>query len=356
MSHFFKAVRTFAIALTALAGVGHAAAQTTGCTVPSPPGMMFAFNQVNVPDTAGPGTVIATTTQTYSVTCTGSTTPTPSSPGGYYFVYYSNTTNGTSTYDPVYVWNTNVAGVGIRITNITGGNGWGLKYCGANAASINENCRFAEPFITTQPFATFTYTFTLQYELIKTGNIAVGAAPSGPLLWLATRGYASNSSYSNPNGTGIASGAAVLPSTCTVATPKLSVKLSVLNVANLNPTGGETPFQIDLTGCKSATMKNVYINLSDATDPGNRTDKLTLAARPGSASGVSLQILREGVATPITFGPTLAASGNPGQWTAGPITPAATNISIPLSARYIATGTVKPGTVEAVATFTLFYK
>jgi len=134
------------------------------------------------------------------------------------------------------------------------------------------------------------------------------------------------------------------------------VKLPVLNVADLNPTGGDTPFQIDLTGCKSATLKNVYINLSDATDPGNRTDKLTLAARPGSASGVNLQILREGVVTPITFGPTTAVLNNPGQWTAGPITTTATNISIPLSARYIATGPVKPGTVNAVATFTLFYK
>jgi len=143
-----------------------------------------------------------------------------------------------------------------------------------------------------------------------------------------------------------------------VTTPKISVTLPTLNVSNLSPVGtagGDTNFQIDLQ-CNATTFKNVYINLTDATNPANTTGQLTLTSG-SSAGNVKLQILRSGN-IPVTFGPDTAISGNPGQWLAGPLAASPSNLSIPLTVQYVSTGPgpVTPGTVNAVATFTLYYQ
>lgn len=58
--------------------------------------------------------------------------------------------------------------------------------------------------------------------------------------------------------------------------------------------------------------------------------------------------------TPISFGPDSANFGTTNQWLVGNST--GTNISIPLSVRYIRTGPINPGTVKAAATFTMSYQ
>jgi len=352
------------IALLTLAGMGNAWAQASPCGIPSPAGPQIAFNQVNlqsandIPD----GTAIATVTQSYSVICPGMSTPATPSTRGYYFSFFSQTAAGwgANTADPL-IWKTPVAGVGLRITNLA--DGTVLPYC-STSYSITPNCLFAKNFVTDLPFAQFTYTFTLQFELVKIGSIPTGGSLAGPFIWLSSRGMGCTTTgtgcYAAANASSFAPGVAVLPSTCAVKTPNLYVTLEDIKVSDLGTTGAPgsqtPPFYINLA-CNSTTFKNVYINLTDVNAPGNTTNLLTVASGPGYASGVALQILRSGSTTPITFGPDRAASGNSGQWNAGSLsTTSASNISIPLTARYISTGPVTPGKVKATATFTLYYQ
>ena len=342
-----------AIALMALAGVGNAAAQTGPCSLPDPLVPQVKFNQLNVQPDTPDGAVIGTATQTYSVSCNGLTT-TPPSARGYYFTYYSNSTyGGPSTYDPVYVWKTSVASVGVRVTNLT--NGKVLKYC-ATSNTIAENCLY-NTFLTDQPFTAFTYTFTLQFELIKIGAITTSVSPGGPIIWLASRGYSLTSSYTNPNATGIAAGTTVLPSTCKVTTPNLSVGLPSLKVSDLSPSGataGGEDFQINLS-CNGG--KTIFVTLTDAADPSNTTNQLNLSSQ-STARNVKLQIVKSDKSL-VYFGPATAVANNPGQWkvdSSGNPGTTGNARSIGLTVQYISTGAVTPGKVEAAAMFTLFYQ
>ena len=348
-----------AIALMALAGMNNAAAQTTPCGIQNPAGVPVPFNQINVQTDAPVGAVIATATQNYSVTCPAATTYSGIAIG-YYFTFTANTAGGWgSTADPT-IWKTPVGGIGMRVTNLTDGKV--LQYC-STSYSIAANCLYGNTFTSTQSFAQFTYAFTLQYELIKTGTTPTTstAMPAIPILWLSSRGITCTGTgtgcYTGMTAISFGPNVTILPSTCTVKTPSISITLPQLTVSDLGTlgaTGGVTPFQIDLA-CNGTTLKNVYINLTDATTPSNTSGQLTLASGPGAASGVQLQILQSN-GQAISFGPDTAVQGNPGQWTAGPLSTAASSISIPLTAQYVSIGPVTPGTVKATATFTLYYQ
>jgi type 1 fimbria pilin len=80
---------------------------------------------------------------------------------------------------------------------------------------------------------------------------------------------------------------------------------------------------------------------------------LTLAA-DSTATGIAYQGLYNN--NPISFGPDSSVAGNPGQFgvTASPTTGGP--VFIPLGARYIRTGTIQPGTVKGLATFTMSYQ
>ncbi|WP_157657276.1 fimbrial protein [Burkholderia ubonensis] len=142
----------------------------------------------------------------------------------------------------------------------------------------------------------------------------------------------------------------VTPNSCTVTTPNVNVTLPPVSAGKLNQAGataGDTGFNIGLS-CQSGS--NVYVTLTDLTDPSNTTTNLSLV--PGStASDVKLRILRNG--NPVGFGPDSADPGNTNQWLVGP---SSSTSSIPLSAQYVSTGRVTPGTVKGAATFTLSYQ
>jgi type 1 fimbria pilin len=137
---------------------------------------------------------------------------------------------------------------------------------------------------------------------------------------------------------------------CNVLTPSVPVPLQPISASKLSAIGttaGDKDFNIALS-CKAGS--NVYVTLTDLTDTGNLTNQLTLT-QDSSAKGVKLRILRNG--NPVNYGPDSAATTTPNQWYVGP---SATTTSIPLSAQYIATGQVSPGTVKGVATFTMSYQ
>lgn len=95
----------------------------------------------------------------------------------------------------------------------------------------------------------------------------------------------------------------------------------------------------------------VYITLTDATTPANRTDLLTLTGS-STAGGVGIRI-RNSSRAAVSFGPDSPVAGNTNQWLVGP---SDSTTSVPMSAEYVATGSVTPGTVRALATFTMSYQ
>jgi type 1 fimbria pilin len=91
--------------------------------------------------------------------------------------------------------------------------------------------------------------------------------------------------------------------------------------------------------------------MTDANNPANRSTNLGLGGA-STAGNVAIQLLRQDD-TAIAFGPDSAAVGTTNQWLIGP---SSSVTGIPLTAHYIATGSATPGSVSAVATFTLSYQ
>ncbi|MGB3067697.1 MAG: fimbrial protein [Ottowia sp.] len=145
-------------------------------------------------------------------------------------------------------------------------------------------------------------------------------------------------------------GSQILVGTCLVTTPSVSVTLPPVRAREFTGAGvtkGDTPLRIGLNCTPGA---NVYITLTDSTNPGNRTDRLTPAAS-STAGGIAMRLLHNG--TPVAYGPDSDAAGTVNQWLVG----ASDSLTeVPLSAQYISTGTVTPGVVKGIATFTMSYQ
>ncbi|MDH0291353.1 fimbrial protein [Pseudomonas sp. GD04087] len=128
-------------------------------------------------------------------------------------------------------------------------------------------------------------------------------------------------------------------------------KINVLDLAGpVGTTAGNASFNIRLD-CSSGM--DVFMTFTDASNPGNTSDRLGLSASSQQASGVALQVRRLG--TPVKFGPDSSVAGNAGQIALG----AAPNgaLDIPLTANFIKTdAVVRGGDANAVATFTLSYQ
>jgi type 1 fimbria pilin len=188
------------------------------------------------------------------------------------------------------------------------------------------------------------------YSLSSLPSVTVTFTPTGSCSW----------------GTGIAntlttsaSNSAVVPITCVVTTPTVSVNLPVVALSALGAVGktaGDTSFPI---GLSCAAGANVYITLSDATTPTNTTSLLTLDSN-STAQGIKLRILNSTGA--VDFGPDSAAAGTTHQWFLG--TSSSIN-GIPLTVQYYRDDTnpsgtgsavLSAGSVHAQATFTMSYQ
>lgn len=194
-------------------------------------------------------------------------------------------------------------------------------------------------------------------EFIKTGPITTSGSMSGLFMSYSAKqavgynGVWGQYIWANPVNFNVA-----VP-TCMVTTPNITVPMGSVPVsdfsAGVGAVSSSKAFNIALScsGGVANSYTNVYITLTDAINPANVTN--TLPLNPSStASGVGIQVLNGG--TPVMFGPDSSVAGNPNQWFAGAATNGAFNI--PLSARYIRTGTVTPGSANGSATFTMSYQ
>lgn len=300
----------------------------------------ISFGTLTVPRDTPVGTAIGSVqSSTVAVNCPSNPGTVPPYNNGWYIQYYPQLTGS-----PVAgVWNTGIAGIGIRVIDVTYGNrtlstlnvgGWG---------------DFGAPITKT---AAFQGNFTFTYQLVKTAaQVTSGGAINIPQLFTLVSHNVPLNVTSAALVTISVNNTSIVATTCTVTTPSVSVTLPTVNASAFTSTGttvGNTALSIGLS-CQAGA--NVYVTLTDATNPGNTSSNLTLASG-STATGVNLRVLNSGGAA-ISYGPDSAVAGNPNQWLVGA---SASTTRIPLTAQYISTGTVGPGTVKGLATFTMSYQ
>ena len=199
---------------------------------------------------------------------------------------------------------------------------------------------------------TFAPTQSVRIKLIKTGPVIEGGTVAPTILSRATSiespGFILQEVHMPTPWT-----VTLLRPTCQVNTPNISVDLGEVSIIDFNTLGRTQPvdFSIDLDCTGGTDTTNVYVTMTDASNPGNTTSLLGLT--PGSdAQGIALEVNnRNGQ---VTFGPDLSGTGNPGQWLDGDT--AAGSYSIPLSVNYVRLpGPIKGGTANSGVTYTLNY-
>lgn len=308
------------------------ASAQTQCTI-TPDVTSVVFDAVATGRDTPPGTPISEIrTVVNSVYC-------PSSPRGYYLQIASYMP--TSSVVPG-VWETGTPGVGVRVIDI--------DYDQFVLSTMNSG-QYGD-FGPQTPWNTnYSTTFRFSFQLIKTGQ----ATASGQIRATGMYNMWTHNVYDNSS-SGVQGAMNLGPTpftarTCTVTNPNITVSLADVSIARLRVVGssaGSTAFSIALQ-CETGGM--IYITLTDATNPGNVTDVLSLTA-DSTATGVGIRI-RNPSNTLVSFGPDSAVLGNLNQWLAGP---SEATTTIPMTAEYFSTGTVSAGTVRAVATFTMSYQ
>ncbi|AMS17603.1 fimbrial protein [Pseudomonas chlororaphis] len=193
-------------------------------------------------------------------------------------------------------------------------------------------------------------------ELVKTGPVTASGQLTG--LIGTTTAIAHGSDFRRISISGSLQIKPKVPS-CSLLTPNISVSLGKVSISSMTGPGVTTsssPLEIRLkcSGGNEGSTTRMFLTLTDAVSPGNRSSNLSLLPGPATASGVSVQILR-GDGTPVSYGPDSAETGNPNQWQVGEF--GNVMVIIPFKARYIQTATsVRPGSANAAATFTMSYQ
>lgn len=244
---------------------------------------------------------------------------------------------GIGAPDPSYIYPTSVAGIGIRISEL-------------------NNNRYPFTPLTISSSGQWGEKVKIIVELIKTGTVTTGGTLQGAFArWTA-----------NPNGATLVEFRFTAPvtiqpgvPTCNVATTNVFVPMGTVSSVVFRGKGSvskESPFNLQLNcfGGDAGASTNVYVTLTDATNPANRSTTLSLNAG-STATGLAVQILSG--TTLLGYGADSAAPGNANQWRAGTVSQGMSTFDIPLAARYVQTGTtVTGGSANAQATFTMSYQ
>jgi type 1 fimbria pilin len=258
--------------------------------------------------------------------------------------------NGTEISAGSGIYQTSVSGIGVSFYIVNGGSQTLITSTGGGYTSgtIGAPGNGMLPGVLAN--LVVTGSVVSGYSLSSLPSVTVTFTPTGSCGW--------STGISNTLATS-ASNSAVVPITCVVTTPTVSVNLPVVALSTLGTIGktaGDTSFPIGLSCAGGA---NVYITLSDATTPTNTTSLLTLAAN-STAQGIKLRILNS--AGPVNFGPDSAAAGTTHQWFLGN---SSSINGVPLTVQYYRDDTnpsgtgaavLSAGSVHAQATFTMSYQ
>ncbi|WP_176115045.1 fimbrial protein [Burkholderia cepacia] len=300
----------------------------------------FTFNP-SLPFDAPDGAVLATTTLEQPFECQAA----PDGISGYSLEYVTQ----------------------VRLTPFPGVGRWGgmgdmFKYVGFRVTNMDTGEVFnildsvqqwAPPITSTKPV---TGSFRAKIELVKISDnlYNVKEWPYGPIaigrFRIIKRAQPSQYNYRYLNLGPKRENIKPMPQSCTITNSSVDVRLPPVSSGKLSYVGasaGETGFNIGLN-CRAGS--NVYVTLTDLTDPGNTGDQLTLT-QDSTAKGVKLRVSRNG--QPVRYGPDSRLPGNPNQWYVGP---SVSTSNIPLTVQYVADGPVSGGTVKGAATFTMSYQ
>ncbi|MCP2006235.1 UNVERIFIED_ORG: type 1 fimbria pilin [Buttiauxella agrestis ATCC 33320] len=187
---------------------------------------------------------------------------------------------------------------------------------------------------------------SIVFSLIKTSPIEPGR--------ILPRDVFSLSYSSNTEGTVVAkkislSGGVIAQASCQVQTPSVIVPMGGIDrklLKGINSTAGTRDFHIGLDCSKNT---NVNIIFSPLTNVGTNIHDLRGVIEPeggdGAASGVGIQLMFGG--SPVGFDTLILVGKTPNEGI----------YNIPLQARYIQfSSVVNPGTINAMAKFTLIYQ
>lgn len=221
------------------------------------------------------------------------------------------------------VYRTNIAGVGLRLIN----------------TDLGETIPYVQERSGERSYVVIRGD-GIRGELIKTGDITGGMLEAGVLA----RGSVSGQ-FSFANVT--LSGASVINLTsCTVTTPAIEVPLGEHQKSDFTGRGSGTAWQTFNIGleCDPGARINVRIDATVDSDAG-KTDIMALDPDPSAATGVGIQIgYQDGHAVELGKARFMRISSSRTE-------------QIKLQARYYQTlETIKTGTANATATFTLTYK
>ncbi|CAI1542504.1 F17e-G fimbrial adhesin precursor [Serratia fonticola] len=252
-------------------------------------------------------------------------------------------TEGGVTY-PVY--RTNIANIGLIL---------GIK---ATSAANYVPIVFPATYFYPVPTPSQNMGISVQAKLIVIGRLTSGVYP--------IEAQSLFSVYANGQGDKAADGGELIlnastvtikASTCQmVGGTSQSVPLLPVGKTQFSGEGSSAgaPADFKLTTLCGSGVK-LYATMTDGSDPGN-TGNILKPAEGTTASGVSVQILRDGL--PISFGPDSSASGNTNQWYIGTANSGGSEVfTIPLKARYVQTeANMVAGAVKARTTVTFSYQ
>lgn len=253
-----------------------------------------------------------------------------------------------SGYDDVY--RTNVPGLGVRY-KLTDGLGTDCETLPVTVTNGSTRVTCHEMHGSDTPGQDFRITVSVQF--VKTANRTIGMLRTIPAL--TATASANNQAGSWPWGSVVSGSASGLfaNQACTVITTAVAVTMPPARVKDLpsvGSTAGDKPLSLTLN-CDAGVR--VYATLSDATEPFNTGTTLSLTP-DSSAQGIGYQILFAG--NLVAFGADSAVAGNDNQF---PVTSSSVSggaVYVPLTARYLRTGAVLPGSANAAATFTMSYQ
>ncbi len=225
------------------------------------------------------------------------------------------------------IYSTNVAGVGIRLTN-----------SGSNKTIPYDQAQGANSYIAVLGNG-------IKAELIKTGDISGGTLSTGMIARASVAGqfYFANVTLNGTN--------TITSESCSVTTPQVSVPLGSHDKSEFSGVGSTTAWQTFNIGlsCITGARINVRIDPS-AGAAGSLTDVMALddAGSSSTATGVGVQLwYQPNGGSAVKFGQETY------YWTAG----SGGTETVQLKARYYQTAQViTPGTANTTATFTLTYK
>jgi type 1 fimbria pilin len=324
----------------------HPASAAMTCN-PASVNNVLAAGTITIPMNAPPGTVVSTAAPTGFIMNCSFLNTSPFVTSGTTYIQLTVTAALAPGFTDVY--KTAIDGLGVRFV-------FNSPACNASNLSLSNSllripCALSSslggPNIVTNLTVT---TIFVVYGAVKGGASTLSSIP------VLSEAYETSDNVGrlwgqSPIYTGSATGT-LNTATCSVQTQDIAVYLPTPAVrafaAGVGAVAGRTAFHLDFT---CATGAQVSIVITDVVTPANRSNVLTLSPE-STVKGIGVQVLK-GDGTPVVFGPDAVGVGVVNQWLIGNSPNGV--LVLPLSAQYIRTGTITPGSVKAMATFTMTY-